>query len=462
MAVTTTNPVLPLAEFAAHTQFADLPPEVVDYTKLLAMKCAANMIAGSTMPGSEGLLKVIRRRADAAEASVFGSDVKASLWGAILANSFYAHAAELEDDAFKGEGGASWTITTVPVVFALAEHFGIPGKDLLEALAVGLETHRRTAQFQTFHRGVMLGPGAPGPAAAAGKIFGLTADEMRAAMGLATSGPFVAAINYGTDAHFFESALQSLQAVIAAEAAKEGLTGNPDIARYMSGLFGEVDGDKISESLGERWMLLDFWIKKYPSSFGVHRAVDVALELQRTHGITYDDVDWVEVYEETQGHPKVPTDWPEPKDVQEAQVSMQYCVGVAILHGDLNLDHVTQTAVDDPDNKAACAKVRFLPTLIENWKPLSTPQRVVIVTTDGRRFEDERLYPIGSPEDPLPPERVADLYRKYTRGILPDAQIEETIESFMNLEQLDSAGVRRLLGLLREGSRPAQPAPVGL
>jgi 2-methylcitrate dehydratase PrpD len=331
----------------------------------------------------------------------------------------------------------------------------LSGEALIEAMVVGLEIHRRTAAMKmTLHRGILLGSGTPGPAAGAGKLLGLDAGQMRSAMGLAISAPLVTAVNYGTDAHFFESALQSLQAVIAADLAKAGCTGNADIERYVSTLFGEFDAAQITAGLGQEWRLLDFYFKKYPASFGVHRAVDVAFDLLREHDLSYDDIVRVEIFENgpwgTEAHPKAPMDWPEPRNVQEAQVSIQYCVGAAIRDGDLGMEQFDEEAVQSARYKEACAKTHFLPTRIDfdDYKIFSGPQRVVFETTDGRKVEGERLYPTGSPEDPLPPGGIADLFRKYTKHVLTGPQIEETIDAFARLEQLDSQAVGELLKVL--------------
>jgi 2-methylcitrate dehydratase PrpD len=441
-----------LAEFAVSHRYADLPEAVRDYTKVLAMKCAANMIAGSTMPGSKHLLRIIRDQANPTTAGVLGSDTGTSMWNAVLANAFFAHAAELEDDAFQRNGAVSWTITTIPVAFAVGEQLRASGEQLIEAMAIGLEVQRRTAQAKTLDRGVLVGPGAPGAAAAAGKLFGLDVKQMRCALALAMPGPVVTNVNYGTDGHFFESAMQSLHAVIAAELARAGCTANLDVVGFISDLFGGIDEEKITAGLGDEWLLHDFWLKKYPASMGVHRAVDVTLELVRDHGLSYDEIDRVEVTEDTFGPGgRGYVDWPNPVNNQEAQVSLQYCVGAAIRDGDVDLRHFEEGAVRSSRYREAAAKVRYTPRLLDDYALFSTPQHVVIVTVDGRRFEGQRLYPLGAPEDPLPLDKIVDIYRKYTAPVLSPREIDQTANGFLELEQLDSVGMGALFSALGRG-----------
>lgn len=129
---------------------------------------------------------------------------------------------------------------------------------------------------------------------------------------------------------------------------------------------------------------------------------------------------------------------------------MQYVVGAAMLDGELNLSHFTKEAVADPIYKEACSKVKVLvnndfpPEKAD--RPFDVPERVVIKMKDGREFSGERLYPVGSPQDPLNAEQVVDLYRKYTAGVLSRGQIERTAECFLNLDKLSD--VEELMDIL--------------
>ena len=147
------------------------------------------------------------------------------MWEATLLHTFFAHASELEDNRITAwgdpVGGASSDITVIPPHFSLVEKLRFSGKSLLEALALGLEVHSRTTLFSAEHGGLMFVPGV-----AAAKAMGLGVKEITRALGLAASNFPLSHLNFSTDAHYFESALKSLQAIIAAEMAKEGMSGN--------------------------------------------------------------------------------------------------------------------------------------------------------------------------------------------------------------------------------------------
>jgi len=221
-----------LSAFSVQTKFDNIPNDTIEFTKCLTLKTIAGMLAGSTTSSAKKMADIIRNKQLPEEACIIGSDFKTSLWEAILLGVYFAHAKELEDDRYIQGGGVSWDITVIPLILSLAEKLNLDGQDILETLVVGLEVHARTCLFSTQHRGVFIMPGAIGPALGAAKALRLNVDETRAAFGLAMAGVPISMVNFGTDAHYFESALQAHQAIIAAEMAKTGLNSNPDIVTY--------------------------------------------------------------------------------------------------------------------------------------------------------------------------------------------------------------------------------------
>lgn len=434
---------LKLAKFAVETRYFDIPRDLVVYLKHLVLKGVADMIAGASMPHSKKMAALMKKRRTSGDAGVIGFGFETSLWDAVFLNSFFAHAAELEDCAFTDANGRtsgpSWIITVLPVVLGVAQKLKLSGKDTILAFAVGLEVIRRTCLSNTQHMGLMQGPGAIGPAVAAAKALGLNIDEMRSAMGLAISAPYVAIVNYGTTAHFFESALQSKQGVMAAEMAKQGLTGNCDLQRYLSLLVGE-DKERSKEmtvDLGSRWLAGDFWIKKFPCSFGAHKSLDLVIELRKKHNLSYEDVEAIETTSRL--------DRPNPKDAEEAQVSIQHTLGAAILDGDYNLGHLSDEALFGSRMREARAKVRTIPAA-DGSLLTGAPDRIVIRMKDGREFSGERAFPIGSYQDRMTEGQHRDLYRKFAAGVLSPAHIEKTADMILALDELND--IEELLDIL--------------
>ena len=421
------------AKFVTETKYPDIPREIVDFTKGLLLKTVAGMLAGSTMPSARKMSKIIKAKNSPQEAGVVGCGFKTSLWDSVYLNAFLAHNSELEDDSFLG--GVSWDITVIPLLLPLAEKLRISGKNLIEALAVGLEVHTRSCLSQTDHLGIVVFPGAVGPAAAGAKALDLNVGETESAMGLAMSGPAIALVNLGTDAHFFESALQSLQGMMAADMAKEGLSSNPNLEAYLTNILGaKAAGSDISVAdLGKKWLFNNIGIKKYPCCFFTHRQIDLVLELRKANKLSYKDIEKIEV------HASPADEWcnrPQPKSVGDLQFSFQHLLGAAIMDGDVNFDHVDADILLDPRYKEACSKVEVTIHPERSRVLVQDPAEVTIKTKDGRKFSGQRKHTIGSIQEPLSSNQFRELYSKFTKGILSDDQIDQTAEAILNLEKL--------------------------
>ena len=437
-----------LVDFVLNTSYEDIPSDVATFTKALTLKTVAGMIAGSATPPGQKMAKLIQAHQSAPDVGVVGSGFKTSLWESVFLNSFFSHAHELEDLRFIE--GPSWDITVVPLLLSLAETKGLSGRTLTEALVVGLEAHARTCMFSPHHLGITLFPGAVGPALAGARALGLDEKQTASAIGLALSTSPLSFVNFGTDAHYLESALQAFQGIVAAEAAQQGMTGNPDLAQYLSSVVGEdkVDPPKMTEGLGQRWMIREFSIKKYPCCFILHRHIDCVVELFETHGLSYEDVDVIEdhitPYDEF-------CDRPLPKTIGDLQFSFQHVLAAAMLGRDVRLEDMTIEAIDAPRFQEARGRVKLIQSPQLDQQTGVAPAQVTIRTKNGAEFSATRTYPVGSHDSPLTTDEIVALYYKFTQGVLKDHHIQETSQAILSLELLPD--VRHLMDTLVFGTK---------
>ncbi|MBI3044488.1 MAG: MmgE/PrpD family protein [Betaproteobacteria bacterium] len=437
-----------LAEFTHRTRLEDIPQGTVEFTKGLCLKTVAGMLRGSMMPAGLRASNSARERGHAPEVSVIGSGFRTSLWNAVLNHAFFAHASELEDDRFGGLG-TCWDITVLPVTFTFAEKLKLSGRELVELSAIGLEVHARTCLFYPQgYMGMTVIPGAMGPAAAAARALKLGVPETVAALGLSMSSPPIAYASFGTDSHYFESAMQSLQGLIAAELAQQGASGNPDIVTFMTNLIGKdkVKPEKFLENLGSDWFLNAIWIKKYPCCFYMHRYLDAFLDLLATEKLVYEQIEKVRVHI---SQVERCCDRPDPKTFDDLQFSFHHSHGVAMIDRDVNFSHISDAARDNPRYREARAKVEvvFHPEWASAYA-MGTPAQLEVMLGDGRRFSREKNHVIGSPTEPLTMEQFKALFVKFTRDLLPEADLRWTVDALANLERLDRGEVEKLMHIL--------------
>lgn len=424
-----------LAEFVTRTGYADIPPEVIEFTKSLMLKTVAGIVCGAAKPSGRKMAELVRSHNATGDVRVIKGGFKTSLWDSVFLHAYLGHASELEDD--RNNGGTSWDITVIPLLLSLGEKLKLSGKAFTEALVVGLEAHTRTCLFGAEHMGLSLVPGAVGPAMAAARAMGLNREQTTSAIGIAMSSVPLAFSNYGTDAHFLESSLQALHGMIAAEMAQKGLSGNADLATYLANFLGadKVVPEKIVDQLGKKWMLCEIWIKKYPCCFRTHRQVDMLLGLMKEHALSYEQIATVEAPISTSD---ALLNRPEPKTEGDLQFSLQHILGAAMLDGDVNLDNINDDAALEPRFKDARKKVKVFTDPKLPRPSRSAPARITLRTKQGQEFGGQRMYPIGAPQDPLSAEQIRRLYFKFARGALSEKQLQETAEAIDNLDKLGS------------------------
>ena len=442
-----------LIEFAVNTKVLDIPNDVLEFTKGLVLKTVAGMVVGSTKPSGRKMVRMIKERRLTEDVGVMGCGFKTALWESVFLHAFFAHASELEDNRITAwgdsAGGSSWDITVIPLLFPLAEKMRLSGKSLLEALAVGLEVHARTTLFSAEHLGVIMIPGAAGPAVAGAKAMGLTYEQTLQALGMATSNIPLSHQNFGTDAHYYESAMHSLQGIMAAEMARENMTGSPKLISYLKNMMGDdnVEPEKIVKNIGKDWIFTETWIKKYPTCFLTHKHIDNLLKLRSENNLIPEQVESIEIdispIDEL-------CDRPEPNDEEDLQFSFQHLLGAALLDGDVNLSHVTKESVYDPRIKEIRPMIKL--NVNPDWPHYldaamaNVPSKLTVKTKDGRSLVAERRCVIGAPEDPLTLKQIADYYEKFTAGILSDQHIKKTSDAILKMEELSD--IEELMDLL--------------
>lgn len=425
-----------LARFTVDLDYDDVPESAREFTKDLIVKTTAAMLGGSRIASSVTFADHVRDLDLPAEVGVVGFEYRTALWEAVLTNIFTGHNSELEDVAHS-PGGVSWDITVIPLALAMGEKLHLSGRQVLESIIAGLEVHYRTClPFDATAYGMILPPtAAMGCGAAAAKAAGLDVEQTTAALGFSLSSVSMAEVSMGSDAHFFESALHGLQGVVGAEMAALGLTGNPDLGVFAGLTASASSADDICDGLGERWFLEDYWIKKYPACFLVHRQLDALIEIKRENGLGFDEIDAIEVYT---APGEASCDRPDPKTVGDLQFSFQHTLAAAALDGSLGFEHVTIEAAEDPRYVEARKKVSVsvdesLPFSVA----LAVPTSVVVRTHDGRVFERERLTAKGSPQEPLGPEQLEELYWSFAGPVVTAEESKSILASIRSLEDLD-------------------------
>ncbi len=432
-----------IAQFVYETEFKDIPDETVAYTRALTSKIVAAMLAGAKTVAGRRI--VAHLGTGAAEAGAIGTDSRFALEDAVFINGITCHAAELEDDQFPS---ATSDITIFPVAFPLAEVRGVNGKALITASAIGIEVMNRVGMFPLSSKGITDLPfyGVIGAAVTAAKLMELPPDQIKSAMGIAMGRASGFIVNFGTDAHYIESAGACRDGVMAARLAEIGMTGSWDLERWIADICKgtEYDLDRIVQGLGSpRWRVHETWIKKYPCCFLTHRHIDMMLAMVAKRSLGAEDIERVDIHV---GPVDNTCNRPAPVDTEDARFSFHHIMGSIMVDGDIDSHHFTEAKLGDERIRAAWNKVNVL--CHDDWPAefMSGTARIDVTLKDRTVLSDERVQALGGPEAPLSTDQVEALFRKYTRPVISEAMIDSTWQQIAGLEQIeDLSGLIDLL-----------------
>src|SRR5438270_8141509 len=185
----TDDPAWPLARHVCRTGYADLPASAVDSARRDILDTFGCMLGGSGSPGIDELFAVIAHWGGREESRVLLRGTRLPAPQAALLNASMGHALDFDDTLDTG-GSIHPGISVLGAALAVCDSLGtVTGKELLLAVALGLDVSCRIALASTLDRGWhrTSAIGVFGAAAAAGKLLRLQPEQMLAAFGIAYS-----------------------------------------------------------------------------------------------------------------------------------------------------------------------------------------------------------------------------------------------------------------------------------
>ena len=446
------EPTITLAEFAASLTYDAIPLQARESCKILLLDALACALAGHQGEETGQIDAMASALGSSEESTVIGGG-RRSLAGATLLNGYLITAVTMCD-----VHRATLTHITpevVPPALAIAERDGASGRDLLTAIAAGLEVTTRVGiglDYPVFRAKGWHGPGVIGPfgaAAAVGRLRGYDAETMARAFGLAGSqsaGTFAA---WGTPTvkfHQCRGALSGLMAALLAEqgflATQEILT-TPDGGLYNTYAEGGRPEDTVAD-LGERWELCQIALRMWPAATPLQDVITALFDLVARHDIELAEIEKVRI-----ALSKTPFDmhggFATYKAKFEALLSAHYIAAVYLRDRAVTLAQFEPACYNDPElRRFAVERV----DVIHDPELIGGQAVADVITQDGRTVTARCDHPLGTPENPLSRDQVEHKFRTYAVSRLSPDVAESVIGAIDELEMLGSA--QALIDLLHQ------------
>ena len=428
-----------LAEFAAGISTDTMAPDIIERTAMLVMDnvgiaLRARHDAASIPALVKGAMKL---GLDGGRSVAIGDRRGFTPAGAALINGTLAHSLDFDDTHARASLHASAPI--VPAALAAAEMAGADGEELIPAIIAGYEIQIRLslALGPTDHYDRGFHPtatcGVFGAAAAAGRLFCLSPEQMERAFGIALSQS-AGSMQFLVDGAWtkrFHVGHAAMCGLMAATFAAEGFKGPLDAFEGKAGFFHayapDPDPSKAVEELGERWETMAIAVKPYPSCRYSHAALDALLDLRAEHGIKAEEIVAVEVGLPEAGWKIIgdpEKDKQNPQGVVEGQFSMAFCAAVALLEGGLAWDDYA-THINDNKTLNLCKKIRVMPDPKAEAEFPENLSAVVRVSTKRGDFEAFVAVPKGEPDNFLSAAELPAKFDVLVGPYLPPSRADE-------------------------------------
>jgi 2-methylcitrate dehydratase PrpD len=429
------------ARFVTGLSLDRVPASVVARASLLALDTLGNALAAVPDDFGRAAIRTAERLGGPPESTVIGGKARVSAASAVLANGTLAHGLDFDDtreDAIVHTG-----CVAVPVALAVGEATGASGPAVLEAAIAAVEVMCRVGlavpgrlHARHYHPTALAGSFAA--AAAAGKLHGLSEDQLVHAFGICGSqasgiieyladGSWTKRLHPGWAAH---------AGVAAALLAQCGFTGPETVFEGAHGFYqafaGGHDAARLAElasTLGSDWELSQLTFKPYPCGSIAHPYMDCAARLRAQHHPAPGDI--VAVRCRTAAGP-VPRLWEplaakhRPANGYAAKFSLPYLLAAILVKGRVGLAEFTDEAARDEAVLAVAGRVTY-----ELDDTIDYPRHFVgdvrITLRDGRELAARQDRPRGGPDLPMSQADMEAKFRGNARLALPADKVERLV-----------------------------------
>lgn len=396
---------------------------------------------------SDAALAAVGMLQPAAQASVLGRKEKVDMASAALVNGITSHTFDFDDTHLKTIIHPAGPVASA--VLALAEHSGASGRDLIDALVLGIDVSCRVGNAmypEHYDRGwhITGSTGTLGAAAACARLLKLDVQKTAMALGIAASQPVGMREQFGTMTKPFHPGGAARAGLMSALLAQHGYTASPKALEAPRGMMQTVstknDWSEITGELGQRFEISFNSYKPFACGIVIHPSIDACAQL-RAQGVTPAQVERIEL----KVHSLVLelTGKKEPADGLQAKFSVYHGCAAGLSFGRAAEEEFSDEVVNRADMVALRRKV--VATVDDSIDEASAD--VTAVLTDGRRVHVFVEHAIGSLQNPMTDAMLEAKFHGLSDAVLGAAGTTELIQACWAVGE--AADLRALTALAR-------------
>jgi len=429
-----------LARYIVSAQSTELPEKVRKEAARTLLNWVGCAVGGSKHETLNIAIAALAPFSGPAQASILGRRERMDVLNAAFMNGVSSHIFDYDDTHLRTVIHPAGSVASA--ILALSEYRPVSGRDFVHALVLGVETECRIGNaVYPAHYDIgwhITGTaGVFGAAAAAGKILGLSEQQMVWALGLAATQPVGLREMFGTMTKSFHPGRAAHNGLTAALLASRNFTSSNQPLEAKSGWANVLSTSRnyaeITEKLGETYEISLNTYKPFACGVVIHPVIDGCIQLRNQYKLTAEQIDRIEL----EIHPLVLelTGKKTPQTGLEGKFSVYYAAAVAIVEGAGGQKQFSDKLVCDPVLMALRDRVAATvdPSIREEQV------RIAITLKDGRRLEKYVENALGSVKNPMSDAALDAKFLDLADGVLPQSQARRLLDLCRSVEKLDSA-----------------------
>ena len=460
MAQDNSNYIKRISESAVDVKFEDIDDAMVRNAKNRILDLLGCAMSGAKGAGSEGIVNLVKSWGGKEESTIFIFGGKVPAHNAAMANSAITRTFDFEAIGAFVEGvdlASHVSVTTVLTALALGEAQNVSGKEVLASLLVGDDLSARilSASFsaggENFDKG-WDGNGtanAFGATAIAGRMLGLTKEQMQHAFGIVLNqlGGSFQNIWDGSLCFKLPNALSARNGIFSAELAKAGWDGPIDALFSRFGYFnlftgGCANADILTKDIGKTFYA-EATFKPYSCCRANHGPIDCAINIVNEHDFSADEMEEIILI--------VPPGIRDGFVGQEfklrvtpqvdAAFSVRFNVANVLLRKGSKVEDFSEECIRDPKIAELAGKINMVAFGPDELGKKTAALKVKL--KDGRELYSEVKFVRGGPFEFSYTDD--DVKAKFRKNLLAGKTIsvdtgEKIIDLVDNLEKMDNIG----------------------
>ena len=436
-----------LAEFVANHPsrgWSDAVDHEAHRTFLNWLGCA---VGAARHPAADAALAAVAMLQPAPQATVLGRRERVDMASAALINGITSHTFDFDDTHLKTIIHPAGPVASA--VLALAEHTQASGRQLIDALVLGIDVSCRVGNAmypEHYDRGwhITGSTGTLGAAAACARLLGLDVQHTAMALGIAASQPVGMREQFGTMTKPFHPGGAARAGLMSALMARHGYTASPKAIEAPRGMVQTVsakcDWREITDELGQRFEISFNSYKPFACGIVIHPSIDACAQL-REQGVTPEQVERIEL----KVHSLVLelTGKKEPADGLQAKFSVYHGCAAGLTFGRAAEEEFSDEVVNRADMVALRRKV--VATVDPQIDEASVD--VTAVLTDGRRVHVFVEHAIGSLQKPMSDTQLQAKFHGLSDPVLGAPATTRLIDACWQVGKAPSLGALAALAV---------------